>query len=67
MKGVIAWKIADAVLNLIAIGFEREAILTEIAKKQAAGATPEEIVAYLRDLRDNAKMASQAKIDALAQ
>lgn len=61
----IVWKIADAVLNLVAIGFEREAIMTEIAKKQAEGMTPDQIVTYLRDMRDAAMMESQAKIDRL--
>lgn len=61
----IVWKIADAVLNLVAVGFERDQIMSEIAAKQAKGATPEELVTYLRDMRDTAMMESQAKIDKL--
>lgn len=61
----IVWQVADAVLNLVALGFQREAILTEIEKKQAEGATPEQIVTALHAMRDAAKADAQAKIDKL--
>ncbi len=44
--------IALAVLDLIAAGVQRQAIIDDLRTRQAAGATDAEISAYLKDLAD---------------
>ena len=61
----VIWKIADIVLNLIAIGISRKAILGKIKTMEEAGATPADIVKALSDIADAAIAGAQAKIDAL--
>lgn len=56
--------VARAALDAVALNVSRNAILDVIAAKQAAGATPDEIVGAIRDLREQADADAQAKIDA---
>lgn len=58
------WMIAEVVLDLVQMKFSRDAILAKIAERQEAGATPEQIVADLRAMRDEAIINAQKAIDA---
>jgi flagellar basal body P-ring protein FlgI len=48
------WLVAEAILNLVAIKFERDLILAKVRELQDAGATPEQLVAALKAMRDEA-------------
>ena len=60
--GNMGWKIAEAVLNLAAIGWERDAILAKIKAAQANGMGPGELVKYLRQMRMDALARAEAAI-----
>ena len=60
--GNMGWKIAEAVLNLAAIGWERDAILAKIKAAQANGMGPGELVKYLRQMRMDSLAQAEAAV-----
>lgn len=60
--GNMGWKIAEAVLNLAAIGWERDAILAKIKAAQANGMGPGELVKYLRQMRMDSIAQAEAAV-----
>lgn len=57
-----AWILAEAVLNLVAVKFERDAILARIKQMEADGKTAEEMVDELRAMRDAAIRTAEQEI-----
>jgi hypothetical protein len=62
MNGGI-YLVVDAALSLLAAKFERDAIIARVREKEAAGATPEEITADLKAMRDEAIAKAQDAIN----
>lgn len=61
MSGI--YLLADALLGALSAKIERDVILAKIREKEAAGATPEEIVTELHKMRDEAIQKAQETIN----
>ena len=55
--------VLDAAFSALSAKFERDAILAKVKEQELKGATPEQIVASLKAMRDEAIAAAQAAID----
>ena len=49
------WKVVDVALTLVQIGLEREAIVNAVKAREAAGDSPEQVIAYMTAIRNAAK------------
>jgi len=58
------WMIAEAAMNLVAMKWERDAIISHIKARDEAGATPEQIRDETRAMRDAYIAKAQADINA---
>ena len=57
------YMVLDAAFSALSAKFERDAILAKVKEAEANGATPEQIVASLKAMRDEAIAAAQDVID----
>jgi hypothetical protein len=61
--GAGIYLVVDAAFSLLSAKFERDAILARVKEREAQGATPEQIVADLRTMRDEAIAKAQDTIN----
>jgi hypothetical protein len=64
MSEALLMKLADMALNLIAVGLERDMIVSKVKEMEANGATADDVVDALRAMRDEAIAKAQKAIDA---
>jgi anthranilate phosphoribosyltransferase len=67
MNEIALLKLLDIALTAAAVGLEREAILAKVTELQAKGATPEELVEAIRQMRDEAIAKAQGEINRTLQ
>ena len=62
MNEAALFKLVDLALNLVAIGLERDAILSKVKEMEASGASPSQVAEALKDMRDQAILKAQDAI-----
>jgi len=60
-----AWKLADAIFNVLAVKLEADAVKAAVMQMQADGKSPEEVVEALHAMRDKALGDLKQKLDSL--
>lgn len=63
MNEAIIFKLVDTALNLVAIGLERDAIVSKVKEMEESGASPEQVSQALKEMRDLAILKAQDAID----
>lgn len=51
----VLWKLLDAGLLLLEVGLSREAVVAKVKEQEEAGATGEQITAFIVKMREDAK------------
>lgn len=63
MTDALIYKLVDLAFNALAVGLERDLILTKVKEMESSGATPEQVAEALRGMRDQAIQKAQEAID----
>lgn len=64
MNEALLFKLVDMALNVVAVGLERDMIVSTIKDMEANGATADQVVEAIRAMRDEAIAKAQAAVDA---
>lgn len=63
MNEAVLFKLVDLALNAVAIGLERDAIVSRVKEMESQGASPDQIANALKDMRDQAILKAQDAIN----
>lgn len=62
MNELVMWKLADMILNAVAVGLERQSILDKVKEMEVQGKTPDQIAEGIKQMRDDAIKALVASL-----
>ena len=62
MNEIVVAKLLDLAFDALAVGLERDAIVSQVKEMEAKGATPKEVAEALKGMRDKAIADAQAAI-----
>lgn len=62
MTEVMIYRLLDLGFNLLSLGLEREGVIAKVRELETSGATPAEVDAALRKMRDDAIAALRAAV-----
>jgi hypothetical protein len=63
MNEAVLFKLVDLALNAVAIGLERDLIVSKVKEMEANGSTPQQVADALKDMRDQAILKAQDAIN----
>jgi fatty acid-binding protein DegV len=63
MNEAVLFKLVDLALNAVAIGLERDLIVSKVKEMEANGSTPQQVADALKDMRDQAILRAQDAIN----